>query len=179
MRLKPGDQIRNFQLPQLDGSLFDLADYAGRPLLLSFYRFASCPFCNLRLHELVNRQAELGADFQLVAVFNASLETLTRHTADHAAPFPILADEDRTAYDLYGIEFSFRGMLKGMTLRFPTLLKGLLKGYLPTEFNRRLFIMPAAFLVDRNGIIREAYYGSDEGDHLAFERIRQFGCERI
>lgn len=37
--------------------------------------------------------------------------------------------------------------------------------------------MPAEFLVDRDGIIRESFYGKDEGDHLAFEKIQKFACQ--
>lgn len=37
-----------------------------------------------------------------------------------------------------------------------------------------LTTMPADFLVDENGVIRTAYYGKDEGDHLPFEQARAF-----
>ena len=32
----------------------------------------------------------------------------------------------------------------------------------------------ADFLIDKNGIIQEAYYGKDEGDHLHFDTIKEF-----
>jgi len=44
--------------------------------------------------ELVGRYGEFGDAFTLVAVFYSPLENLTRHTAGHKAPFPIVADED-------------------------------------------------------------------------------------
>jgi hypothetical protein len=34
--------------------------------------------------------------------------------------------------------------------------------------------MPAEFLVDREGAVAVAYYGTDEGDHLPFEEIVRF-----
>jgi len=175
MRLSVGDLAPSIELNAIDGLSFASHSYAGKPYLISFYRFSSCPFCNLRLHELLSRQSELGGDFELLAVFDATLDDLKRDTGKHHAPFPILADEHRTYYKSYGIEFSWRGMFRGLIFRFPTLLKGMLKGYLPINmFKRGLVTMPADFLVDEKGIIRTAYYGSDEGDHLSFEQIQAF-----
>ena len=51
---------------------------------------------------------------------------------------------------------------------------GMLRGYLPREISSRLLTMPASFLVDEQGIIRLAYYGRDEGDHLSFDSIKSF-----
>jgi len=174
MRLKTGDEVRHIVLPEINGSTFDLESVKGKPFLLSFYRFASCPFCNLRIHELVKRYEEFDEGFRMVAVFDSSLDKLVRDTAGHRAPFPILADETRTYYQKYGIKRSLYGMLSGMTVRFPTLMRGLFKGYLPREFKTSLLTMPADFLVDAAGVIRRAYYGTDEGDHLSFDEIKKF-----
>jgi len=175
VRLKAGDKIINIKLSAIDGTEFDLESYSGKPFILSFYRFASCPFCNLRVNSLVQRMNEFGEDFAMVAIFNSKLEQLTRHTEGHQAPFPILADSDSTYYKKYGIERSILGFFTGMIMRLPTLLKGMfVKGYLPNLFTGGLTIMPADFLVDRAGIIQEAYYARDEGDHLDFETIKNF-----
>ena len=61
--------------------------------LITFYRFASCPFCNLSLNEFCLRYKELDKNFRVVAIFNAPLDFLTKSTKKHSAPFPILADE--------------------------------------------------------------------------------------
>jgi len=178
VRLNVGEKVSNIKLPAIDGSEFDLTAYSGKPFLLSFYRFATCPFCNLRIHELVSRFDEFAADFNAVAIFSAKLEYLTQHAQGHNAPFPILADDDKTYYMKYGVEQSVLGFFNGMIMRLPTLLKGMfVKGYLPNLFTGGLTIMPADFLVDREGIIQEAYYGKDEGDHLEFETIKKFSLK--
>ena len=176
-RLSPGDATRAFRLPGIDGGTFDLASLTGRRYLLSFFRFASCPFCNLRVHELVQRFGELGAGFTIVAVFDSPLDNLRRHAERHAAPFPILADETGEAYRAYAIERSLGGMLKGMALRAPTLLRAMSRGYVPTTLKGSLTTMPADFLIDEAGIIREAHYGRDEGDHLPFDAVAAFSAE--
>ncbi|MBC8375353.1 MAG: AhpC/TSA family protein [FCB group bacterium] len=175
MRLKSGEKVKNIKLMDIARTEFDLDSFSGKPYMLSFYRFASCPFCNLRVNSLVQRFDEFGEDFTTVAIFNADLEQLTRHTEKHQASFPILADPHGKYYRKYGIENSVLGFFTGMIMRLPTLLKGMfIKGYLPNLFTGGLTIMPADFLVDREGIIQEAYYGKDEGDHLDFETIKRF-----
>lgn len=178
MRLRPGDQVKRIELPVIDGSMFNMDSVEGKPFMLSFYRFASCPFCNLRINKLVKRFDEFGGDFALIAIFNSSPENLARHTAGHHAPFPILADENKIFYNSFGIQYSWVGFLKGMMMRLPTLLGGMLRGYLPAEFNHRLSIMPADFLVDAKGVIQTAYYGQDEGDHLSFDEVKAFALEK-
>jgi len=86
--------------------------------MLSFFRFASCPFCNLRVNKLVRQFDVFGRDFTIVAVFDASLENLRHHAEGHQAPFPIIpADESNLCYKTYGVEHSVSGLFKGMLFR--------------------------------------------------------------
>lgn len=175
MKHQPGDTMTPFSLPAIDGSLFDSDSLKGGRYLLSFFRYASCPFCNLRLHELVTRYQELDNSFTIVTVFDSSLENLQRHVQKHHAPFAILADQDNACFKLYEIEHSLPGMLKSMIVRLPALLDAmLLKGYMPWRIKGSITRMPADFLIDENGIIQTAYYGKDAGDHLAFSHIKAF-----
>jgi thioredoxin-dependent peroxiredoxin len=174
MRLKVGESVKNLVLPAIDGSTFDTSSLNGKPYMLSFYRFASCPFCNLRIHQLVKRYNEFDNDFSLVAIFDSPLDNLLRHTEKHKAPFPILADEHNKYYKEYGIEHSVTGMLKGMFFRMPTLFKSMFMGNVPLIFKGSMITMPADFLIDRDGIIQTAYYGKDEGDHLPIEHVMDF-----
>lgn len=175
MKHQPGDTMIPFSLPAIDGTLFDSDSLKGRRYLLSFFRYASCPFCNLRLHELVTRYQELDYAFTIVAVFDSSLENLQRYAQKHHAPFTILADQDNAYFKLYEIEHSLPGMLKSMLLHLPALLDGMiLKGYIPWCIKGNMTRMPADFLIDENGVIQTAYYGKDAGDHLAFSQIKAF-----
>lgn len=173
-RLSPGDAAPALSLPTIDGTHFALAVPTGRRHLVSFYRFATCPFCNLRLRKVIQRAERFGPDFGVVGVFDAPLEHLTRHAAEHRAPFPILADASGGAYRAWRVERSFLGMLRGMILRMPTLLRGLFAGYFPFPPRGSMLTMPADFLIDEAGVIRVAHYGADEGDHLSFDAIEAF-----
>ena len=125
MRKKTGSHASPIKLQAIDGSAFNTKSLKGRPFMLSFFRFAGCPFCNLRIHELSKRYSELGEGFEIVAVFDSPLKNLMRHIEGHKAPFPVLADESNQYYREYGIEHSIGGVLKGMLLRMPTLIKAM------------------------------------------------------
>ncbi len=174
MKLQAGDRAIPLTLPAIDGSQFSTASLTGKPYMLSFFRFASCPFCNMRVHQLVKRFNEFNNDFTIVAVFDSPLDNLQEHAADHRAPFAIVADETGGAYQSYAIERSILGVLKGMFTRLPTAIRGICKGYLPTTIKGKMTTMPANFLIDREGIVRVAHYGRDEGDHLPFEQLLAF-----
>lgn len=165
-------------LPCIDGSTFNLEVMQGKRYMISFFRFASCPFCNLRVHELVKRYDELGDNFGIVAIFDSPLDNLQEHAEGHVAPFPILADESNQYYNDYGIEHSVFGVFKGMIMRMPTLLKGMFKGYIPMKIKGSMTTMPADFLVDEHGVIQHAHYGRDEGDHLPFSHIKAFAKQK-
>ncbi len=109
MRLTKGDSVANIVLPAIDGTEFNLENLKGKRYMLSFFRFASCPFCNLRVHELVSRYKEFGEYFTIVAIFDSPLANLQKHASGHQAPFPILANESNQYYQTYGIEHYSRG----------------------------------------------------------------------
>jgi hypothetical protein len=66
-RIVEGEPVRDFVLPEIDGREFHTEDLRGRRYLLSLFRFASCPFCNMRVHELVSRWSEFPPDFGAAA----------------------------------------------------------------------------------------------------------------
>src|SRR6476659_8325497 len=121
---------------------------AGRRTLLSFFRDAACPFCNVRVYELTHHHQNLTAlVLDIVAVLGAS----------HAR---------------YGIERSLLRKLKAIVTRVPTLLRGLrIVGFAGLDTNN---LMPADFLIDEHGRIVEAYYGGDAGDRIPMERVEMF-----
>lgn len=175
MRRIPGSKVGNIRLPTLDSTPFELDRLRGRRLLLAFFRFASCPFCNLRLHELVTCYPEFGKDFAVVAIFESTPENLRRYATRHAAPFPVLADAHGVYYREYGVERSLAGTVEGAIRRLPALFHAMfVKHYLPLTIGGHLTTMPADFLVDEQGVIRTAYYGHDEGDHLPLAAVRAF-----
>ncbi len=173
MKLKKGDTVPHIELPDINGNAFQLSELQGKRLLLTFYRFASCPFCNLRLHQIANRYGELG-EMVHVAIFSGSVHQLNQHTSKHKDLFPILADEQEHYYRQITVERSWKGMLKGVFGRMPHLLKSMSMGHIPREFGHRMLLMPVDILVDEHGRIADIKYGTDEGDHIAMNDVLAF-----
>ena len=87
--MQSGDLAPPIQLSAIDGNVFDSRSLAGRRYLVTLFRFASCPFCNRRMAELVRRRDELGEDFEIIAIFEADVGHLQKHASQHLAVFPV------------------------------------------------------------------------------------------
>jgi len=174
MKLKPGHTIDELTLPSIDGSQFDIKTLNKKRALVTFYRFASCPFCNLRINEIVKRYDELGSEFEIVAIFDSPLDNLKKQTERHGAPFWILADENYHYFNKFSVEKSLLKFMKGTIIRFHRLVLASFKGYIPLTFKGSISTIPVDILIEKDGKVREVYYGRDTSDHLPFERIKSF-----
>jgi peroxiredoxin len=65
MPLRQGGAAPDFQATDLFSRALRLSDLRGRPVLLSFMRYASCPTCNLRVREMVLAYERLPRDIRL------------------------------------------------------------------------------------------------------------------
>lgn len=172
-----GNLVTDLNLPAIDGSRFSLKQVRGKRYMISFMRFAACPFCQLRVHELTKRWHELDDNFTIIVVFDSQLKNLQKHAVKQRAPFPILADEYSVYYDKFAIKHSISGTLKAMLLKMPALLYAMfIKHYFPSSIKGGMTTLPADILVDEQGVIAEIYHGKDCGDHLPFERIKAFAA---
>ena len=153
------------------GNSISIEDFQGQKVLLSFLRTAACPFCNLRVHELMKKQAEWeNKDLVTIAVFVSPASEIQKYTGKQKPPFPIIADPTENLYRQYGIGHSFLGKLKALA-RIREMLQIMTKGYFNVQSLFEKTVMPADFLIDENGIIVHTYYGKDFGDHIPFEKI--------
>lgn len=153
----------------------DLSDYRGRKVLLSFYRYASCPLCNLRVNELIKRYPEWReAGLEIIAVFQSPTKSILQYVGKQDAPFPIVPDPEHTWYEAYGVEGDVSKFLTGVLFRPKKMVKALTGGFMPGKVETDLTMIPADFLIDENGIIHTAYYGKDASDHLDTAVIESF-----
>jgi peroxiredoxin Q/BCP len=159
----------------------DLVDIYGKPVaigtgrrtLLSFFRDAACPFCNVRVYELTHHHQSLKAwGLDIVAVFGSSQAEVLRFVARHPRPFQVAADPLGASHARFGVDRSLWRKLKAIVTRVPTLLRGLrIVGLAGLDTNN---LMPADFLIDEQGRIVETYYGTDAGDRIPMERVEMF-----
>ncbi|MDF2445854.1 MAG: hypothetical protein K0S46_1090 [Moraxellaceae bacterium] len=173
MKLSPGVQAPAFSLSDLYGNAVGLEQFRGRKVLLSFYRYASCPFCNLRVHHL-SRQAPAwqARGLDLVAVFQSPRESILEHAGSEPRPFAILPDPTRGLYRQYGVEGSWGAFLKG-GLQLGKFGAAMKEGFMPGKMEGDINMVPADFIIDEEGRVLVAYYGRDISDHLPEAVIEQ------
>lgn len=169
--LKSGDLAVPFSCRDLHGNLIDLSDYRGKKVLLSFFRGAPCPFCNLRVHQLIGKYGEFeAADIAIITFFAASKEEILSYAGKQKAPFPIIPDPSLEIYKKYGITQSSWGMIRAM-LQPRKMWKVMTSGFFNMKSIRERPIIPADFLIDNNQVLYRVHYGKDFGDHLSLEEI--------
>lgn len=95
MKLKKGDSINELTLPSVDGSTFNLETIKGKKAMISFYRYSSCPFCHLRINEIISKKSEFGDNFVPIAIFDCDFDDLVKNSKKHDGEITILCDDDR------------------------------------------------------------------------------------
>ena len=170
-----GDTAPQFTLPAIDGSTFNMADMKGKRVILTFFRFSTCPLCNMRIRRIVQRWNEFSKDAVMVAVFDAKVGELQKRMKKHDAPFVVVADETYEQFNKNGVKKSFFKFMWG-ALRSPlTLLQATLRGYVPLTMSiSKLSTIPVDILIDEEGKVVEAHYCKDTADHLSLDRMIAF-----
>ena len=102
--VEPGRKAPAFALPDQDGKIHRLRDYAGRPLILYFDPKDDTPGCTREACAF--RDALPGFKKGRAAVLGVSvLDTASkaRFARKHELNFPLLADPEHAAADKYGV----------------------------------------------------------------------------
>lgn len=141
-----------FALDDANGLRISLADLLMKgAVVLSFYRGAWCPYCNIELQELERHAAR-------IRMAGATLVTVTPQTAansrkvieQHKLSYPMLSDPGNAVAAQYGLRFQMPDYLIELYKQF---------GVDMPAFNGDpswTLPMPARFVIDRQGQIQYA-----------------------
>jgi thioredoxin-dependent peroxiredoxin len=177
MHIQSGTRAPAFQAVDLFDNPIDPATYQGRPLLLSFFRNAACALCNLRVHQLIGRYADLhDAGLEIMVIFEAPAASLRQYVGKQDAPFPIIADPEAHLYTLYGVESSEAKVTATMAIAATQQVIGeaAAQGFHLTEEAGSNFLrMPADFFIGADGVVLDAHYAAYVWDHMPFARIEE------
>ncbi|MEL0331313.1 MAG: redoxin domain-containing protein [Candidatus Poseidoniales archaeon] len=174
-QLTSGVPAPNLVLPAIDGSVFDLSKVKGKRVILTFFRFSSCPLCNMRIRRIVQRWGEFSEDTVMVGVFDASVKDLTKRMKKHNPPFTIVADETYEHFLNNGVQKSFGKFILGAAKSPLTLLQATLRGYVPLTLSvSKLSTIPADILIDESGTVVKAHYCKDTAGHLSIDDLVAF-----
>lgn len=135
MALSVGDKVAAFSLPTDDGGTFSDADLHGKRTILYFYPKDDTPGCTKEaqaFRDMIDAFAAAG-----VAVVGVSTDGVASHRNfkdKHGLNFPLIADEDRTLAEAFGVwvEKSMYG-----------------KKYMGME--------RASFLIDEDAVVRQVW----------------------
>lgn len=173
-RLLVGMQAPDFTATTHDGKSFTLSQFDGYPVWLIFYRYPSCPLCNLHMSALTRRYDKLfDSGLRVVAVFESPAEKFPTRIAGKAFPeFPLIADPERRLYRLYGTEKKWGGIAKPSVAK--SFIQAFIGGHRQGKITGNLSQIPAHFLIAENAEIEDIYYGSNIADHIPFEDVDDF-----
>lgn len=171
MRLSANDAAPSFEAMDWKGNCHRLEDFAGKRTWLAFFRYASCPLCNVRIGEM-RAAPERWPKLNIAAVFQSPAASMAQYVGQQEPPFPLLCDPEEKLYAAYRLEKSTPGFWK------PTNLLGLAKaagqGFLPGKMEGTLTRLPADFLIDEEGRIVDAFYADDIAGHIPLGRVDAF-----
>lgn len=166
MRLKLGSPAPDFVAESIGGRCVSLMQLRGRPVLLKFYRFATCPICNLHMHQFIQGHRMLSdAGLTTVVLYHSPADKLAE-AQDYATPFDLVPDAEKKIFRAYGVERGLRGFVTPTVVR--EYLRALRAGYSPGLLTSDGGVTgnPADFLIDASGRVVFAHYGKHYADSL-------------
>ncbi|WP_010182322.1 redoxin domain-containing protein [Aquimarina agarilytica] len=175
MRLKQGQIAPNFEISDIHGRIINLHQLHNQKILLTFFRYAECALCNLRISELKKESKKLKElDIKLVAIFQSSNESLMQ-SIHHRHPFDfiLIADPKLKLYHLYQVTPSWIKLIRTASWRgIKNMIRASKKGFkLGGKVEGKFHQIPADFLINRDNTIEIAHYGNSVIDHIPIDKI--------
>lgn len=102
--LTKGDKAPDFIGFDQDGKKHQLADYAGKKLVVFFYPKANTPGCTAEACDLRdNFERFQSNNYALLGVSADSAKAQAKFKDKYEFPFPLLADEDKSVIQAFGV----------------------------------------------------------------------------
>jgi peroxiredoxin Q/BCP len=102
--IDPGKTAPAFALPDQDGTIHKLSDYAGRPVVLYFYPKDDTPGCTKESCAFQDNLPKFKKS--KAAVLGMSVldsKSKAKFASKYGLTFPLLADEDHAVMEKYGV----------------------------------------------------------------------------
>ena len=102
--LEVGTKAPDFTLPDKDGKLVSLSDFAGKRVVLYFYPKDDTPGCTRQACAFAGAyEAFRDLDAVVIGVSKDSAASHQRFAEKYGLPFVLLSDPERTAIQAYGV----------------------------------------------------------------------------
>ncbi|MET7695345.1 peroxiredoxin-like family protein [Streptomyces sp. NPDC005483] len=155
--LAVGAKAPRFSLPSATGQTLALDDLlTDGPVVLTFYRGAWCPYCNIALRSLQQHHEAISArGARLVAVSPQIPDESLTLAEKHELAFDILSDIGSETAKQYGLAFDLPDDLATVYDKLGFDLQRVNDGH------PRTLPLPATYVIDRDGTIRWAFVNTD------------------
>lgn len=172
MRLTIGTPAPTFVKNDLRGDVLDLqAMLKEKPVWIGFFRFAACPLCNLRVHQMVGEWKRFEPLCQFIGVFQSPGSAFEGFLSKHTPPFWVVSDPELELFNGYAIENSLlkavfhpQGLKDGLAAQ-----KAGFSSSLSDPKHGASLRIPADFIVARDGTLAAARYGGFVSDSMPFD----------
>lgn len=167
-----------FRALTFDGKMVDLVALRGKKVWLTFYRYSTCPLCNLHIAEVARRYPALrDAGVEVLAVFDSRVPDFYNPGKVENPPFSMISDSNGDLYRLYETRKSLFGVLRPSVLirLIKAVFSGFPQGAVLGEFSQ----LPSSFLIDPNGMIREVRHGRTAVDFPPWSQLEAFSGARL
>jgi peroxiredoxin Q/BCP len=102
--LKVGDKAPHFSGVDQNGTMHSLADYKGKKLVVFFYPKASTPGCTAEACDLRDNYVTFQSNnYALIGVSADSEKAQLKFVEKYDLPFPLLADEEKSVIQAFGV----------------------------------------------------------------------------
>jgi peroxiredoxin Q/BCP len=102
--LNKGDQAPNFSGIDQDGNQHQLADYTGKKIVVFFYPKANTPGCTAEACDLRDNFERFQANnYAILGVSADAAKAQLKFKEKFNFPFPLLADEDKSVCNAFGV----------------------------------------------------------------------------
>jgi peroxiredoxin Q/BCP len=102
--LKEGDKAPEFTAKDQNGKAVSLADFKGKTVILYFYPKDDTPGCTAEACSFRdNYQSLLGKGYQVIGVSTDDEKSHKKFETKYSLPFPLVADEDKSIVEAYGV----------------------------------------------------------------------------
>lgn len=102
--IEVGNVAPEFELPNQNGEPVKLSDYRGQNVVVYFYPKADTPGCTTQACGIRDHNADYAkANAVVLGVSPDSPKKLTKFAEKYGLPFTLLADEDHSVAEAYGV----------------------------------------------------------------------------
>jgi peroxiredoxin len=155
--LAVGAAAPGFTLPSATGGTVGLGGLlASGPVVLTFYRGAWCPYCNLALRALQQHHDQITARGAHLVAVSPQIPDESLSLADkHALDFEVLSDVGSQVARRYGLAFDLPGDLAAVYDKLGFDLQRVNGGH------PRTLPLPATFVIAPDGLVRWSFVNTD------------------